>query len=99
MRELDRVARKAFITVLNRLFPVEHHTGLPFVHHSDPLFKYACGLFGKNKWADQKNLILMSKSCLRRLAPAGRRIVLGETGIYLGPFSSNLFLFIEQGRQ
>jgi ubiquinone/menaquinone biosynthesis C-methylase UbiE len=99
VRELDRVARKVFISVPNSLFPIEHHTGLPVVHYSATLFKYACRLFGKNGWADEKNLILMSKSRLRRLAPSGRHVVLGETGIRLGPFSSNLYLFVERGRQ
>lgn len=99
VRELDRVAKKVFITVPNRLFPIEHHTGLPLVHYSDSAFRVACGLFGKSEWADEKNLILMSKSRLRRLAPTGRRVVLGETGINLGPFSSNLYLFIARDRQ
>lgn len=96
IRELSRVAKKIFITVPNRYFPVEHHTGLPFVHYSNSLFKYACALSGKGAWARQENLILMSKSRLRQLAPRNSRALVGETGINLGPFSSNLYLFVDQ---
>jgi hypothetical protein len=33
--ELRRVARRVFISVPHRSFPVEHHTALPFVHYSE----------------------------------------------------------------
>jgi hypothetical protein len=96
VRELSRVAKKIFITVPNRYFPIEHHTGLPLVHYSNVMFKHACALSGKGEWARQENLILMSKSRLRQLAPRTGRVLIGETGINLGPFSSNLYLFIDQ---
>ena len=35
VHELIRVARKVFISVPNRYFPVEHHTAIPFLHYSD----------------------------------------------------------------
>jgi hypothetical protein len=46
----------------------------------------------------QDNLILMSKRGLAALAPPHAHGSVGYTGIRLGPFSSNLFLFINQGR-
>jgi len=95
--ELMRVARKVFITVPNRFFPIEHHTAIPFAHYLDRTFAPACRALGKAEWAVEANLILMSKGRLRALAPAGA--VVAQTGLRLGPCSSNLLLFIDQGEQ
>lgn len=92
--ELARVAEQTFITVPNRYFPVEPHTGFPLLHYWDVSFKTACTVFGKKHWASAENLILMTERRLREIAPAGRRITIGRTGLRLGPFSSNLFLHI-----
>ena len=93
--ELMRVAARVFITVPNRFFPVEHHTAIPLLHYWDATFAPACRALGKSEWADEANLILMSKRRLRALAPAGALIA--NTGLRLGPCSSNLLLFIDQG--
>jgi hypothetical protein len=92
--EMLRVARNVFITIPNRRFPVEHHTAIPLLHFSDFTFTAACDWLGKSEWADERNLILMSKDRLRRLIPASLRATIGYTGLPLGPFSSNLFLHI-----
>jgi hypothetical protein len=94
LTELRRVARRIFVTVPNRFFPVEHHTGVPLLHYADATFRWACHLVGSSKWADPANLILMSPRRLARLGGdmAGCRI--GYTGFRLGPFSSNLYLAI-----
>jgi hypothetical protein len=95
VRELCRVARRVFITVPNRYFPVEHHTALPLLHYNDDLFGIACDLFDKSEWAESKNLILMSRRRLVALArPLGRPAEIGTTGLPLGPFSSNLYLAV-----
>ncbi len=93
VRELSRVARKVFITVPHRFFPIEHHTAMPLLHFTDATFAWACAVFGKSEWADEKNLILMSRRRLAALAPAAARIA--STGLWLGPLSSNLLLFID----
>jgi hypothetical protein len=91
--ELCRVARRVFISVPHRYFPVEHHTALPFVHYSESLFAAACRGAGKGEWADPANLILMTRKRLVELAaPIGRKARAGYTGLRLGPFSSNLYL-------
>ena len=91
--EMCRVARRVFISVPNRGFPVEHHTAIPFAHYSDTAFRLACRLTRKSQWADRKNLILMTRKSLWTLAaPAGREAAVGYTGLMLGPFSSNLYL-------
>ncbi len=90
--ELMRVAHKVFITVPHRFFPVEHHTAIPLAHYSDSTFALACRLLGKSEWADEANLILMSRGRLRALAPP--RAMVAHTGLRLGPLSSNLLLFV-----
>jgi Methyltransferase domain len=92
--ELMRVAQRVFITVPHRFFPVEHHTAIPLAHYFDRSFALACRALGKAEWADEANLILMSKGRLRALAPAGAMVA--HTGLGLGPCSSNLLLFIDQ---
>jgi hypothetical protein len=93
--ELCRVAARVFISVPNRLFPIEHHTDLPMVHYADGLFQIACRLTGQSQWAREANLILMTRGRLRRIAaPTGRSVQIGYTGLRLGPFSSNLYLAI-----
>ncbi len=97
VRELCRVARTVFISVPNRYFPVEHHTAIPLLHFWTPSFGWACRRLGKPEWADENNLILMSRRGLGALTSDGVTPIVGHTGIRLGPFSSNLFLFIECG--
>ena len=93
--ELCRGAARVFISVPNRLFPIEHHTGLPMVHYANGLFQIACRLTGQSQWAREANLILMTRGRLRRIAaPTGRSVQIGYTGLRLGPFSSNLYLAI-----
>jgi SAM-dependent methyltransferase len=91
--ELMRIARRVFISVPHRFFPVEHHTAIPLLHFWDATFAPACRLLGRSEWADESNLILMSRRRLRSLAPPGA--VIAHTGFRLGPFSSNLMLYIE----
>lgn len=99
VRELMRVAKRVFISVPHRYFPIEHHTLLPLLHFWRPGFERACQWLGKAEWADERNLILMSWRGLAGLVPPdlpGRPApVIGYTGIMLGPFSSNLFVFID----
>lgn len=96
--EMCRIARRVFITVPCRFFPVEHHTGIPFAHWSDRTFRLACGVMGKQKWACEEQLRLMSPSRLALVAPEGSRYRVGHTGLHLGPFSSNLFLYLEPAK-
>ena len=94
--ELVRVARKVFVSVPNRYFPVEHHTAIPLLHFNDRAFAFACGFLGKAEWAEQRNLILMSIDRLQSLFPPGA--VAGRSGLPLGKFSSNLFVFFDDRR-
>lgn len=89
--ELCRVGRSVFLTVPHRYFPIEHHTSIPLLHYLDRSFALACTVTRKERWLKPENLILMSRAHLRSLAPAHSTI--GYTGISMGPFSSNLFLY------
>lgn len=94
--ELMRVAHKVFVSVPHRYFPVEHHTAIPLMHYWDVTFAPMCRLLGKSEWAEERNLILMTRDRLRRVAPADA--VIAYSGLKLGPLSSNLLLFIDQAR-
>ncbi|WP_298885035.1 methyltransferase domain-containing protein [uncultured Bradyrhizobium sp.] len=97
LTELLRVAKSVFITVPNRFFPIEQHTAIPMLHYTDSSFKLVCRWTGKQSWAEEQNLILMSWSRLRKLARAiNYPYQIGHTGLKLGPFSSNLFLLISR---
>jgi SAM-dependent methyltransferase len=41
IKEALRIGRAVFITVPNRWFPVEHHTGVPILHFNKRLFRLA----------------------------------------------------------
>lgn len=97
--ELMRVGRKVFITVPHRLFPIEHHTGIPFLHWTDAGFGLACRLLGKEDWCRPENLILMSSRRLRGASPRNVPISIGTTGIALGPFSSSLYLYWDEEQE
>jgi Methyltransferase domain len=93
VREMSRVAKRVFITVPNRFFPIEHHTAIPMLHYSDASFRLACSLWGKSSWSNAENLILMSRARLSKLTRGiDRNATIGYTGLRLGPFSSNMFL-------
>jgi hypothetical protein len=96
VRELCRVAKRVFITVPNRFFPVEHHTAVPLAHYLDGTFRVACHMTGKSHWTQEENLTLMTRKRLWRIAaPVGRSAAVGYTGLLLGPLSSNLYLALE----
>jgi hypothetical protein len=93
LRELCRVGKAVFVSVPNRYFPVEHHTAIPLLHWTDTLFSAACVVLGKQDWCEQENLILMTRTRLKRLLPRYRSWTINYTGLLLGPFSSNIYAF------
>jgi hypothetical protein len=96
LKELCRVAKRTFISVPNRYFPVEHHTSIPLLHFGNKTFKLACSLSNRTEWSQQENLILMTRKRLRQLtANLRRNTVVGYTGLRMGPFSSNIFVSLD----
>ena len=84
--EMVRVARRVFISVPHRFFPVEHHTAIPLAHWTDTTWFLACAVTGKQKWSQDKELILMSARHLLLLVPPGSAHQVGYTGLLLGLF-------------
>lgn len=85
-----RVARSVFITVPNRWFPVEHHTGLPLLHYSPSAFRALLGKSSMEYWTKPENLDFLSRDLIRREWPGAKAPRVWMTGIRLGPFSSNI---------
>lgn len=97
LSELVRVSRSVFVSVPNRFFPVEHHTGIPLLHWAGPTFRIACQATGKSEWTRAENLMFVTRRTLRTLGHrvAGSRAMhVGWTGLRLGPCSSNLYMWI-----
>lgn len=90
IREAARVARRVYITVPNRWFPVEHHTGIPFLHWNTRAWRQIIGRTPLSFWAEQDSLEFLSAQSIKREWPLDQKPVIAFTGIWLGPFSSNI---------
>lgn len=93
LAELCRVARRRFVAVPNRLFPVEHHTCLPVIHYL-PKTTFRKMLRGTryDVWSHEENLNYVSAGALRELWPAESPVI-AYSGIGFGPFRSNLVAY------
>lgn len=75
IRELCRVGRAFFITTPSRWFPVEHHTGVPFLHYLPAsLYRAALQRTPYRYWADEDHLNIVSARSLRALFPRPRNV-------------------------
>jgi len=94
VRECARVARKAvFLTTPNRWFPVEFHTVLPLVHWlPKPAFRALMRNAGREFFADEANLNLLSRSELCRLADTTAGFAFEVATVALLGWPSNLLL-------
>ncbi|HWP52672.1 MAG TPA: methyltransferase domain-containing protein [Pyrinomonadaceae bacterium] len=67
LREISRVARRAFITTPNKFFPIEVHTRTPLLHLlPKPVFESYLRRIGK-AWATGEYMNLLSLSELKQL--------------------------------
>jgi hypothetical protein len=101
--ECARVARKGlFITTPNRWFPVEFHTVLPLVHWlPKTVFRRTMRSIGRDFFADEANLNLMSGSELRQAAQTaliGERFNIAVESVKLGGWPANLLLICTPGK-
>jgi SAM-dependent methyltransferase len=92
LRELIRVSRSIFITVPNRWFPVEHHTGIPLLHWSGRMFRTCLRGTRLRHWSDAGNMDFISRRMLLEEWPGPQSADVFYAGLRLGPFSSNLAL-------
>jgi SAM-dependent methyltransferase len=92
IRELCRVSGSFFLTTPNRWFPLEHHTGLPFLHYLPaPAFRALLRRTHYEHWAHESTLNVLTAGELRRLFPPE---VVGEIRpIRLLGMTSNLVAF------
>lgn len=83
INEIIRVSRKCFISVPNRLFPVEHHTALPFIHYLPKnIHRKILKLLNKGFYASEERLNLLTKGDFKALFP---------NNVYVKCFSVRLF--------
>jgi len=95
--ELLRVAKQLYLTVPNRWFPVEHHTGIPLLHFHAGLFRKGLRHTGLRYWTNPRNLDFISKRRVARFIPAGTPFQTTYCGLRLGPYSSNLAIWCRSG--
>ncbi len=94
-----RVARRAFIALPNRWFPVEHHTNLPLLHFAPGLFRRALAGTRFDYWVHPENMDFLDGRQIADEWPAHLpppvRIV--TAGLPLGPWSSNIAIIATDG--
>jgi SAM-dependent methyltransferase len=89
VHEVCRVAKAFFITTPSRWFPVEHHTGLPFLHYLPaPVFRALLRPTPYRQWADENTLNILTAREFRRLFPPDLDIEIRT--IRLAGFPSNM---------
>ena len=95
LHELWRVCRKGmFVTTPNRWFPVEFHTVLPLLHWLPmPMFRTILEKTGKEFFAQEANLNLMSRNTLTQAAKAAGIADPVITSVPLFGWPTNLILF------
>jgi ubiquinone/menaquinone biosynthesis C-methylase UbiE len=94
VRECCRVARRAvFVTTPNRWFPMEFHTVLPLVHWlPKPMFRSLMRRTGRDFFAEEANLNLMTGAELNRAADLCEGFERNVSCVLLGGWPSNLLL-------
>ena len=92
LRELIRVSRSVFVTVPNRWFPVEHHTGIPFLHWNGAVFRTLLRGTPLRHWSEAANMDFLSRRMLLEEWPGEGSVEVFYAGLRMGPFSSNLAL-------
>ncbi len=97
LNELTRVSKRVFIALPNRLFPIEHHTGVPFLHWlPQKLFRGFLRLINKKYYAEESNLNLFFFWQLKKLLPKDTQYHLHFTGVGFSIFKSNIILTIDK---
>lgn len=74
LKEICRVGKRFFVTTPDRWFPVEHHTGLPFLHFLPTgAYRAILGATSYRYWADEAHLNILTGGALRRIFPPGAK--------------------------
>jgi SAM-dependent methyltransferase len=92
--EMCRVARRVYLAVPNRWFPVEHHTCIPFLHWlPKPCFRVLLRRTRFAFYGHESNLNHVSASQLTKWFPEDRKPKIAYTGIGFGRWRSNLVAY------
>lgn len=93
--EACRVARRVFLSMPNRWFPIDAHTMIPFAHWLPMKMRNAIyRALGRTYFADEKMLRLLGASDLKKMIPSGWKIRLVRQRT-LG-FTANLNAVLER---
>jgi len=97
IEELCRVGKQVFIVVPNRLFPVEHHTALPFLHYlPNRIFRFMAKFLGFTFWSTEEHLNLFYPWELAKWFPQDNTPKIIFRGIGLGFFKSNVVAYFNK---
>ena len=89
--ELCRVAKRVFVAVPNRLFPLEQHTGLPLINYLPlPVFRALLKPTRLVHWSREENLNPMFAGEFRELFPTDQPVTIRFAGFGVRPFCSNI---------
>lgn len=91
-----RVAKKVFIVIPNRWFPVEHHTSIPLLHFSPYIFRLITSLSKFSYWSDPENLDFLGKAEIVKNWPEQMIPNFKYSGVGLAFMSSNLIIYKNQ---
>ena len=97
--ELIRVGRKICILAPNKYFPIEHHTGIPFIHWlPTAIYKSLLNNTRYKYWTSEKNLIFCSRSNFVKLLPINSniKVEIMYSGLGFGLFRSNILLYVKK---
>ncbi len=96
IQELCRVGRACYVTTPNCWYPVEFHTILPLLHWLPPsTFRRVLRWLGKDFWAAEDNLNLLSRDELQRMFPPEMTLTYRPFRL-LGPVSNLAFYGVRQ---
>jgi SAM-dependent methyltransferase len=96
VQELLRVGKACCITTPNRWYPIEFHSILPLVHWLPPRwFRQILKLLGKQFWAEEKNLNILSESDVLGMIPAHWQVYKKHFKL-MGLVSNLVFYMVDQ---
>lgn len=95
IEEIVRVSRKCFVSVPDRLFPIEHHTALPFIYYlPQTIHRKLLRTFGKVLYSTEETLNLLTQRDLNGMIPSACRREMISVRIFMLP--SNIVAVIDK---
>ena len=96
LREVCRISKRIFVVVPNRLFPIEHHTGLPLLHYlPNNIFRWFLQVIGQEFYSKEENLNLFFPREYLSMFPSDIGVKIKFSGVGIGLLSSNISAFTQ----